>query len=483
MSNKQKKPNTVLTLQQRLDILEKLRKGISMSILSKEYGVHVQTIRRIKAKETEIEQRMITFNTGNRKTIRRPVLEELDTRLYTWFSERRVLGDRITDALLQSKASELCSEYSGVTTFTASKGWIWRFKKRYNIRLANIQGDSADPDGQSAETFIQRFMQRVEEEDINLDHIYNMNETGLLWKAIPQKILIGPTEQKVFNIKIKKDRVNIGLCVNATGTHKLLPLFVHEYERPKALKHVKIHELPVVYKYQKNAWIDSVVFANWLENHFKHEVKKHQIESETCGKILLLIDNCKSHYVQTTITKLKDDNIEVIFLPKICTSILQPMDQGIIAKLKGCFRYQLLKKILDFPHGIMEFYLDYDIVDCINILQDAWTVVSSENIRNSWKKLLQEKVMVEDVHDGDAQDYTSEVSNIAETVQRISQQPTAETEIAEWLSTCEEAENQMQNNEDVKPESNTNCNLVPTEEEIDNSFANLCHVCKCKLLH
>jgi hypothetical protein len=50
-------------------------------------------------------------------------------------------------------------------------------------------------------------------------------------------------------------------------------------------------------------------------------------------KILLLVDNCPEHpHIQDL------SNIKLVFLPPNATSILQPMDMGIIKSFKGYFR-------------------------------------------------------------------------------------------------------------------------------------------------
>lgn len=42
------------------------------------------------------------------------------------------------------------------------------------------------------------------------------------------------------------------------------------------------------------------------------------------------------------------------------------------SKLKRCFQYWSLEKILHFLRKIMELYLNYDIKDCINLLNDTF---------------------------------------------------------------------------------------------------------------
>lgn len=61
---------------------------------------------------------------------------------------------------------------------------------------------------------------------------------------------------------MKKEKITIVFCTNASGNHKLLILFIHKYANPQALKHCT-NSLPVTYKVQQNAWINENVFQEW----------------------------------------------------------------------------------------------------------------------------------------------------------------------------------------------------------------------------
>ena len=58
-------------------------------------------------------------------------------------------------------------------------------------------------------------------------------------------------------------------------------------------------------------------------------------------KKLMLVDNCPAH---PKVERLQ--SIELVFLLPNCTSVLQPMDQGIIRLFKLHYRKQSLKMIL-----------------------------------------------------------------------------------------------------------------------------------------
>ena len=124
-----------------------------------------------------------------------------------------------------------------------------------------------------------------------------------MWKSLPQRILARAGRKRGFVNKVKNYRVTVGLCANATATHKLPPFFVCRYERPRALKHCW-DTLPVIFKNQEMARVDWNVFAEWLEINFKPAVRRKQQETRSYGKVLLLLDSCAAHVLPPELESL-----------------------------------------------------------------------------------------------------------------------------------------------------------------------------------
>ncbi|XP_043263273.1 jerky protein homolog-like [Colletes gigas] len=327
---------------------------------------------------------------------------------------------------------ELYNEIGGTSSFTASRGWLTKFKRRHNIRLLHVHGEAGSADEESAERFLINFAKKVEEEGIEEHNNYNMDESGLMWKAIPSKTLVHCEEHKIEGKKMKKDRVTIGLCANATGTHKLPLLFIYKYQNPRALKNCGT--LPVVYTFQKQAWVNRQIFADWYENHFKSSVKQYQLENKYQGKTILLVDNCQGHIIETDD---EEEQFEIIFLPPNTTSIIEPMDQGIIAKLKKRYRHKMLRHVLTFPGGLNEFYSRFTIKDCIFLVRDAWEDVTSNDIKNGWNKIF-----TKDSEDSseDALNTTID-SEISELIHTINGEPINQELLNDFFLLLDQVEN------------------------------------------
>ncbi|XP_020295807.1 jerky protein homolog-like [Pseudomyrmex gracilis] len=188
------------------------------------------------------------------------------------------------------------------------------------------------------------------------------------------------------------------------------------------------------------------IFNNWYENHFQPTVRQRQLQDNNIGEVLLLVDNFKGHNVRDR----KSEHFEVMFLPPNTTSILQPMDQELIAKCKKSFRYNLLQKVLQCPKGIQEFYFKHDIKDCIDLIDNAWKSVSKTNIYNAWRKLLKRQTQTEEIE-------------VIEQIENYSF-----TEVDNWISHCEEAELIRENDKETEETtSRQNCEIEENELEVD----------------
>ena len=152
-------------------------------------------------------------------------------------------------------------------------------------------------------------------------------------------------------------------------------------------------------------------------------------------------------------------------------SILQPVNQGIMRKVKRSFRHHVLRRILDFFLGVPAFYADYDIKDCADFVNAAWMDVTSVNICNSWKRLLGDGRM--EIEEKDADDM-SDLSAVTETVKKVTGEALTQKEVMEWLSACEDVKGKIDAFEGKEEESSEQrIPLILGDEEIEQTFANL----------
>lgn len=85
------------------------------------------------------------------------------------------------------------------------------------------------------------------------------------------------------------------------------------------------------------------------------------------------------------------DNIEVLFLPPN-TSLIQCMDQGIIATFKVYYQRLTQKQMveaLDAPNkpAVKEFWTTYNILKAIHNIDAAWKEVKEKTMNRCWGKV------------------------------------------------------------------------------------------------
>lgn len=139
---------------------------------------------------------------------------------------------------------------------------------------------------------------------------------------------------------------------------------------PRCFRYVK--SKPIQYVSNSKAWMTSLIFEQWLLDLDRTFMKKNRT-------ILLFIDNCSAH---KKIPNLR--NIKVIFFPPNMTSVIQPMDQGIIKNLKHFYRKQIVMNLLASINRNTNFKVDYLVAS--RFLKNAWQKVEPETISNCFGK-------------------------------------------------------------------------------------------------
>ena len=125
-------------------------------------------------------------------------------------------------------------------------------------------------------------------------------------------------------------------CANATGTHKLKPVLIGKFAKLHCFKNMNMDALPVIYMSQRNAWMNSEIFAESLNKDFVPAVKCPQLtQNIPSPKALLLINNCS---VNPKELRSCDGSVSCVFLPLNTTLLIQPM--------KTYYKQKLLQKVI-----------------------------------------------------------------------------------------------------------------------------------------
>lgn len=326
------------------------------------------------------------FLVGKRKILRHGDNPQVEEALMTWFIQQRNYHVPISSDLIKSKARYFHRKIVGHDNFSASNGWLQKFKSRSGIKCLKICGEQLSSDLSAVEPFKAKFLKTVKEMGLSADQIYNADESALFWRLLPTKTWVHPTETSAPGRKISKDRFTFMPCSNASGLHKLPLLVIGKSTKPRVFKNF---ELPVTYKATKKGWMSTLVFEDWFKNVFIKKVKEFLTTAGKPLKALLVLDNAPSHPKEKEINT--DPNFRVLFLPPNCTAILQPMDQNLIQNIKVRYRKYLLSHILkENDANIGSVLKSFNLRNAVSYLNIAWLDVTKNNINKSWSKLMPE---------------------------------------------------------------------------------------------
>lgn len=369
-----------LSLAQKLDILDKIKlqpPGCSTRRLSEILGVSKSTIARIQLQEQFLREQALSQVT-TRKRKREGKDADVDEALTQWFTLATSRGVQVSGPILKAKSEDLARKL-GNDEFKATDGWLSRWKVRHDIKFKRSHGEKASANSEYADEWKYTKLPQILAK-FSLDDIYNADETGLYYRATPDGSLCFKHES-IAGSKKGMDRITILCCVNASGTDKKKLLVIGKSKKPRCFQKIALQKLPVEYHANKNAWMTSAIFTDWLQR-WDSELNK------TKKAICLVLDNCTAH------PNISLKNIKLEFLPPNTTSLIQPLDMGVIQNLKVKYRATLVNYILDkIEDNLLESKSTaIDISKKINILQaiqfisDSWRDVSSQTIKNCFRK-------------------------------------------------------------------------------------------------
>ena len=137
-----KRKQVVLDIPTKLRILDRLENGHKCVGFAKEFGVGKSTISDIKSAKDKIREFAVSCegSTDGHHTMKPCSDERLDKALFTWFSQERHRGTPLSGPMVKEKALWFHHQLNpdDDRTFTASEGWLQRWKKRNGIRQLSI---------------------------------------------------------------------------------------------------------------------------------------------------------------------------------------------------------------------------------------------------------------------------------------------------------------------------------------------------------
>ncbi|KAM7167732.1 tigger transposable element-derived protein 1-like [Macrochelys suwanniensis] len=345
-----KKQRSVPMLEEKLNVLDLLKGGMSVASVARKYSRNESSIRAIKIIETEIRQAVASSAPKTAKVtsqVREKALVKTEKALNLWLEDMNRKRVPMNGTMLQEKALSIYAMFKPPTEegqpsdkkeFKASQGWLNSFRNRFNLKNVQTTGEAASANEEAAKAYPEQLKEIIEERGYLPEQVFNADETGLFWKKMPTRTYISKSERQAPGFKAAKNRVTVLLCGNAAG-HLIKPGLLYRSANPRALKGKNKNLLPVFWQSNKKAWVMAATFLDWFHKCFILEVKQYLEEKGLDFKVLLLVDNAPGH----------PDALH------LCTSSFKVVTERGRAKRQQerlSWKYDYLLSAVSVPHGI-----------------------------------------------------------------------------------------------------------------------------------
>ena len=294
----------------------------------------------------------------------------------------------VSGPMIQEEALQIALKLN-VTGFTASNGWLEKWKTRHNVKQFSVAGEDREVNAETLETWAERLPEIVK--GYELKDIWNADETGLFWRALPDKSL-SVRKGRCKGGKYAKQRITVLLIVNALG-EKEPPIIIGRSLKTRCFKNVKDKRRPCgsYYYANKKAWMDSEL----TEEILRTLNRKCAAEDR---KILLFI-SAPSH-PESFIDSFS--HAKIVFLSKNTTSKFKK--ETIVNCFSKCgFNEVTLELFIDddadaefaeLQNYISEISTDSTIDSYLNQDEHAITSVNTVDIHSmNWKEDMREKAI------------------------------------------------------------------------------------------
>ena len=281
-----KKSRKSVTLDTKLQVLRRIEAGekiVQICMALKLAKSTVQTIRDNKEKII-IRSQLAASVSGSKLTrSRSSIMERMEKLLGIWIEDNNQRKMPMSQMTIQEKAKSIFENLKIEDTdktsqdiiFLASRGWFEKFKNRHNLHNIKMKGEAASADADAANEYPNTLKKIIERGGYLPEQDFNVDETGLYWKRMPDRTFISRNEKFASGYKVSKERLTLLFGANAAGDFKLKPLLIYLSENPRSFKGLNKKNLPVIWRSNKKAWMTKIIFEDWFKKYFCPEVKKY----------------------------------------------------------------------------------------------------------------------------------------------------------------------------------------------------------------
>lgn len=274
---------------------------------------------------------------------------------------------------------------------SGSNGWLESFRSRHNITFNVVSGERGSVDLDVVDDWKQTLAGICA--DYSPEDIWNLDETGIVYRALPDRTLVVKGSDCAGG-KQAKERLTAALACSMAGEF-YTPLVIGKSAKPHCFRNLNpATQLPVKWAFNKKAWMTTEIFMTWLEGFNKTMRARKR-------KVLLFVDNAPSHPHNHPLMS----HVKLVFLPANTTSVLQPLDQGIIQAMKLQYRKRVVSKILaeiDKDVEASKLAKTITVLDAVHWIGDSVKAIRPSTVTKCFAKAG--FPVTTDAHDDDADD-------------------------------------------------------------------------------
>ncbi|EPX73479.1 ARS-binding protein [Schizosaccharomyces octosporus yFS286] len=394
------------------------------------------------------------------KRNRSPKYPALEKALYNWIQDAHFTRTKATNDILKAAATKLWGtipEYREASMPEFSNGWVEGFRRRYLERADEPSRGEYFIDVEHLGDSMVRIQDVAS--FFPKENIFNVDETGLFWKLLPNQT---PSIENCGHTKRYKAKISIVMCANSTGSEKL-PLWVIGYaKRPRAFHSTGTYpeNIGIHWCSSGKASMTLTIMKKWLR-WFDANMEGR--------KVLLVLDNSDVHRLAVESIRCSShafQNTTIIFLPSNSTNVYQPFELGVFNAFKILYRLQWTRYWKTLLSNGQSPQTKTNLLLAIKWVASSWNISLSESIID---RAFRRSGVLNIIDDSEAAlqvpFMSNEVKEIIDLIQEVLGK--AEVKLESYLSPFEESlEDNAKNLQDNEIAADfTNDKEFETDEE------------------
>ena len=414
-----------LCLKTKYDIVMNRKAGMSVDEIVVKHNLKRKShVHNLMKKAATIKTQYENGRNPNKKSLKGSSIPQLDDHIKNFIRSKTSRGVPISRRIIATEVKLTARKKYG-KDLKGSDGYITNLMKRIDGSVKKTHGEANAVDEQLVKDWKEKLPALLR--NYSPKDVYNMDELGLYFDLLPSASYVIGTD-RLRATKNSKRRLTVLLGANADGSDKLVPLVIGKSKKPRCYKEKKVKKPPVNYSSNKTAWMTADIFPEYLSN-WNSKLRKEG------RNVLLFYDGCSSHPVKPTLS-----NIKAITFPPNATSVLQPMDAGVIKCFKNYYRNRVVLHIVTILKSNEKSTLKdvkIDVLDAMGWIKNSWINMEDKTIANCFRKcgFFVDKESVQETEAETAQEseeFTllkgtlNEVSNFEQFVSADDQLPTSD---------------------------------------------------------